>query len=263
MQTYDGSQKSATAVSSPAGLPVTVLYKQNDTVVTPVNAGVYVLEACITDTNCQGTAVDTLHINKADQTISFTPLQNKTTSDPDFDPCATASSSLAVVYTSSDTAVAGILGNLIHIVAVGSTVITAQQQGNNNYNAAQPVGQTLVIDQPVSVVITQKKDPMCKVAVIPQFISQRSNQSFSLQIQSKQPLSDVTFTIYDPVGNVLKKGSYKRVYPNNDNLIILTLWDGTNRQCRKVSDGMYAVVVSFTDSKYRMRLEKRLIGVIK
>jgi hypothetical protein len=84
-------------------------------------------------------------ITKANQTITFGALPNKTTADVPFNLTATASSGLTVSYTSSDTTVASIIGNTVTIVGVGTTTITASQSGSSNYNAASNVAQTLTV----------------------------------------------------------------------------------------------------------------------
>jgi len=52
-----------------------------------------------------------------------------------------------VTFTSSDPAVALINGNQVTILAAGTTVITASQAGNANYNAANPVQRELVVSK--------------------------------------------------------------------------------------------------------------------
>jgi len=64
----------------------------------------------------------TLLIQKANQTITFGALAAKTFGDPLFSPGASASSGLAVSYTSSNTSVATISGGSIQIAGAGSTV---------------------------------------------------------------------------------------------------------------------------------------------
>ena len=86
-----------------------------------------------------------LTVIKADQTITFTAIAEATVGDPDFSPGATASSGLPVTYTSSNTAVATITGNQIHVLAAGTSVITASQSGDDNYNPAPAVQQTLTV----------------------------------------------------------------------------------------------------------------------
>ena len=79
------------------------------------------------------------------QTITFNALPVKTAIDPDFNPSATASSGLPVMYTSNNTAVATIVNNQIHIVGTGTSIIRATQPGNSVYDIAPAVTQTLTV----------------------------------------------------------------------------------------------------------------------
>jgi Right handed beta helix region/Secretion system C-terminal sorting domain len=95
-----------------------------------------------------GTKTLTLTVNKASQTINFAALDPKTTSTADFALTATASSTLAVTYTSSNTAVAEVYWNSgwkVKIKGEGNTNITASQTGDSNYLAATNVVQQLTI----------------------------------------------------------------------------------------------------------------------
>lgn len=82
--------------------------------------------------------------NYRPQTITFS-ITDKYYGDPDFDPAAVASSGLPVTYTSSNTAVATIVGGQIHILNAGITTITAFQPGNADHFPATPVQQTLTV----------------------------------------------------------------------------------------------------------------------
>jgi len=84
-------------------------------------------------------------ITKADQTITFGTIPTKQPGDAPFDPGATASSSLAVSYSSDNEAVATVSGNLVTIVSSGTANITASQAGSGNYNAATPVTKVLTV----------------------------------------------------------------------------------------------------------------------
>lgn len=86
-----------------------------------------------------------LTVLRIDQSITFNPLTNKILGDTDFNPEATASSNLAISYRSSKTTVATIVNDQIHIIGVGTTTITASQAGNEIYNAATDVSQTLTV----------------------------------------------------------------------------------------------------------------------
>ncbi len=91
-------------------------------------------------------------IGKADQTISFAPLADKTFGDSDFMVSATASSGLTVGFSALGDCTTS-LGGFVHITGAGSCTITASQAGNDNYNAAASVPQAFTIskaDQTIS-----------------------------------------------------------------------------------------------------------------
>ncbi|MEW7280956.1 MBG domain-containing protein [Aquimarina sp. 2201CG1-2-11] len=144
-QTYDGTTKPVSVNTIPNGLTVDVTYDGGTTV--PTDTGNYAVVATINDTNYQGTSNETLTINKADQAITFAALTAVTYGDVDFNLTATASSSLAVSFTSSNTAVATVSGNTVTIIGAGTTTITASQVGDANYNAATTVPQVLVVNK--------------------------------------------------------------------------------------------------------------------
>lgn len=98
---------------------------------------------------------------KQDQTITFSLGADavKEVGDPDFTLSASASSGLNVYFTSSDHDVATVSGNTITIIGTGSTTITARQDGDDNYNAADPVEQVLSVGKAAQV-ITFDPDPV-------------------------------------------------------------------------------------------------------
>ncbi len=83
---------------------------------------------------------------KAEQTISFDSIPTYSYGDANFDLTATASSALSVSYESSDEAVATISGSTVTILTVGTTTVTATQEGNAEYQAATPVSWELVVN---------------------------------------------------------------------------------------------------------------------
>ncbi len=89
--------------------------------------------------------IKTLTVSKGNQTITFGSLPDKTFGDADFDLTATASSGLNVSFSSSNTAVATVTGNTVHITGGGTTTITASQPGNAWWNPAPDVPQTLTV----------------------------------------------------------------------------------------------------------------------
>ncbi len=87
--------------------------------------------------------LQSLTINKGDQTIIFDALADVTSDSADFNLNATASSGLAITYSSSNPSVATVSGNTVSVRGVGTTTITASQSGDTNWNAATDVAQTL------------------------------------------------------------------------------------------------------------------------
>jgi hypothetical protein len=85
----------------------------------------------------------TFSIAKANQTITFAPLPDKTTNDPPFTVSATASSGLAVTF--GVTGNCTIAGTTVTITGAGSCTVTASQSGNSNFNAAPDVPRTFNI----------------------------------------------------------------------------------------------------------------------
>jgi photosystem II stability/assembly factor-like uncharacterized protein len=84
-------------------------------------------------------------VHKADQTISFAALANKTWGDPDFTVSASATSGLTVTFMASG--VCTVTGTTVHITGAGGCTITAQQGGNGNYNAAPDVQRSFTVNK--------------------------------------------------------------------------------------------------------------------
>ncbi|MEI6555271.1 MAG: T9SS type A sorting domain-containing protein [Paludibacter sp.] len=95
--------------------------------------------------------IQTLTVNKQDQTITFGALSSKTDADAPFTVSPSSTSGLAVTLTSSNTDVALVSGSTITIVGSGTSTITASQAGNTIYNAAASVPQTLTVSTVMSV----------------------------------------------------------------------------------------------------------------
>ena len=100
------------------------------------------------------------------QTISFDSIPTKEVGDPDFSP-AIASSGLPVSYRSTINSVASIVDGNIHIVANGTSSITASQSGNLNFVAALPVTMPLVVRASTGIDVTNE----FKMSVYPNPVS--------------------------------------------------------------------------------------------
>jgi hypothetical protein len=93
--------------------------------------------------NAATQVTESVAAQKANQTITFGALANKTFGDPDFTVSATASSSLTVSLTASGQC--AVSGNTVHLTGTGSCTITASQVGDSNYNGAASVNQSFTI----------------------------------------------------------------------------------------------------------------------
>src|SRR5690606_2415395 len=84
---------------------------------------------------------------------TFPTLGTHTVTSPPFMLQAVSSAGLEISYSSSNSAVATVTDNIVTIVSVGTTNITASQGGNSNYEPAAEAVRTLVVaksDQSIS-----------------------------------------------------------------------------------------------------------------
>lgn len=91
-----------------------------------------------------------------DQVISFPALADRSPCSTDFPAGATSSNAtIPLTYVSSNTAVATVSATgIVHIIAAGTTTITASQIGNSLYNPAIPKPQTLTVAAPATPSVT-------------------------------------------------------------------------------------------------------------
>ena len=95
--------------------------------------------------NAATAVVQALTVNKAANAITFAAIPVKTMGDAVFNLTGTASSGLAVAFSTASDKVT-LAGNQITIVKPGSVTINANQAGNANVNAAAQVSQTFCIN---------------------------------------------------------------------------------------------------------------------
>ncbi len=82
---------------------------------------------------------------KLNQFITLPAIGSKKIGDADFSPGATSTSNYPVSYISSDTTVARVMNNKIHIVGAGNCHITAYQAGDSIYNESYSTPQVLTV----------------------------------------------------------------------------------------------------------------------
>jgi CSLREA domain-containing protein len=92
-------------------------------------------------TRPQGTACDigAFEFAKSNQTITFNPLPDRTLSDAPFVLTATASSGLAVTFSSQTPAVCTVAGSTVTLVTTSTCTLRASQAGDAAFNAAPDV----------------------------------------------------------------------------------------------------------------------------
>jgi hypothetical protein len=153
-----------------SGLPVN--FASSDTNVATVNGNLVTIagagSATITasqsgDANYAPAVADrTLTVSRLSQSITFNPLPTQLITNPPFALTGTADSGLPVSYSSSNPSVATVSSNVVSIVGLGSTIITASQDGDPIYSPAPSVDRLLTVNgfppsittQPNNTVIT-------------------------------------------------------------------------------------------------------------
>lgn len=143
-------------VTSSSGLPITLT--SSNPPVSSVKSGTASLYfsragvATITATQAgdanynPATAIQTLTINKASQTINFGPISPRVYSaGATFALPAYTMLGKTIIYTSSNLTVATVSGNIVTLIGSGTTDITASHPGDINYSAAPNVTQTLTV----------------------------------------------------------------------------------------------------------------------
>ena len=163
--TFDGTAKSATVTTTPAGLANSVTYDGSATA--PTEAGSYAVDATITNPNYTGSANGTLTIAQVIQTITFGALANQTYGASAFALSAISDSGLPVNYavTSGPATVAG---NTLTITGAGNVAVQVTQAGNANYSAATPVNQSFTVN-PAALSITANDATTVFNTAIPAF----------------------------------------------------------------------------------------------
>ncbi|WP_425390171.1 fibronectin type III domain-containing protein [Ekhidna sp.] len=151
---------SITATAS-SGLPVTFMSSDESVAivsgseVTIVGAGTTSITASQSgddEFNPATPVSQTLTVGKADQTISFSEIADKSFGDSSFELEGTATSGLPITYTIENTFVAEVDENTVTIKSAGSTNIIASQAGDDNYNAAIDVTQSLQVNKAAQVI---------------------------------------------------------------------------------------------------------------
>jgi hypothetical protein len=98
-----------------------------------------------TNYNAAAQVTQSFTVAKGAQTITFAALTGKTLGAAPFTISATASSGLAVAFTSTTTAVCTVAGTTVTLVSAGTCTLAANQAGNTNFNVAAQVTQSFAV----------------------------------------------------------------------------------------------------------------------
>lgn len=136
-QTYDGSPKVPTASTEPLGK--TVVFTYNGSPTAPTNAGSYAVAGSVTDPMYHGTALGTLEIAKAAQSINFASIPDRMVTQPVTLSAIGGASGQPVLFELVEGPATIGAGNLVTFSGAGRVSIRATQAGNSNYEPATPV----------------------------------------------------------------------------------------------------------------------------
>ncbi|MBR07151.1 MAG: hypothetical protein CMP48_05645 [Rickettsiales bacterium] len=105
------------------------------------------------DWNAPENVEQVLTVIKADQEITFNPLPTKAEGDQSFslNSYASSSSNLQLDFESSNSNVVSIANGVVTIEGSGTAIITASQSGNDYYNAAGDVEQSIGVSESVYI----------------------------------------------------------------------------------------------------------------
>jgi len=154
-QRLDQSPVTASASAS-SGLTVTFsstttsVCTVSGTTITLVHVGTCTInadQAGNNNWNAAPTVAQSFTVSKGNQTITFPALSNVRLDQTPPTPNATASSNLAVTYSTASTACSVTSAGAITLLHAGSCAINADQAGNADWNAATRVTQTFTINK--------------------------------------------------------------------------------------------------------------------
>lgn len=148
-QTFDGTPRSVSVTTTPAGLTTEVTY--NGSATPPTNAGTYTVVATVTDTNYDGTATETLTIGKAMAGVIFDNLSQTYDGTARSVSVVTTPAGLAAAVTYNGSAFAPVNAGTYTVIA---TVSDANYQGSATNSLTVGQATPTVIAAPSATAIT-------------------------------------------------------------------------------------------------------------
>lgn len=148
-QVYNGTARGVTATTVPAGLGLIVTY--NGSIAAPVDAGSYAIVATVDAPGYRGSAIGTLVVAKAAQTISFSSIPAQTATST-VNLSATGGGSGNPVLFDVTNGPGQVAASTLSFTGSGTVEVTATQEGDANHEAATPVSRTVSVSKADAVV---------------------------------------------------------------------------------------------------------------
>jgi hypothetical protein len=235
-KTY-GNPAFSLSIGNDLSLPVTITSANkgvatvNGTRVNIRGAGSTTIKVTIKgDNNYEAVEVSKeLVVNKADQGITFAELAEVEISQAPFQLHAKTSSFLSVAFSSDNEAVATVDGNVVTIHSAGIANITATQEGNNNFNAAETVSRQLK----VMGVVGTEETPNMSMSVYP------NPAKDELVIVTRETIQSVQLT--DVLGKAINNYTLK----------------GNTINIQNLSSGMFYVIVNTAKHNRTFKINKQ------
>lgn len=147
----------------------------------------------------------TLTVTATAQSITFAALGGKTYGDATFSVAATASSGLAVAFSSATTGVCSVTGSTVAILTAGTCTINADQAGDASFAAAPQVAQSFTVT-PKALTITATNDT--KVYGATKSYGSGSTAFTSVGLVGAESIGTVTVTASGGTAASANVGSY-------------------------------------------------------
>jgi len=176
-QVYDGTPRMVTATTDPTNLTVSISYDGLPTA--PTNAGSYAVVAEVDDPIWTGSATGTLEVAAAEQAITFATIADQVITNTVI-LSATADSGLPVVFAvASGPAI--LEGTILSFTGAGTVSVVASQDGDANWNAAQPVERAFEVSSPFPPEIVTPPQPVA--------VTRGDVAAFVVYAESVEPVS--------------------------------------------------------------------------
>lgn len=140
---YDGTPKTVSFTTDPAGLPLAITYGGSPTA--PTNVGTYVVHATVTDGAYAGSSGEAnLTITKVPQTITFAQPSDVMLATGVVGLSATSSAGLPVSFTASGACSMNGPAS-VRLRTIGTCTVVARQSGDANHQAAPNVTRSFAV----------------------------------------------------------------------------------------------------------------------